>query len=83
MPDANQVTANSQISDARCPQMTQRRKIRPFSTEQLQSEVAAISNHDVLLVIGDLNAKVGSDNTGREDHMSKHGPGEINDQRLL
>ena len=36
--------------------------------EQLQSEVAKTPKHDVLMVIGDLNAKVGSDNTGREEY---------------
>ncbi|KAL9983948.1 hypothetical protein ACROYT_G006197 [Oculina patagonica] len=51
--------------------------------EQLQSEVATTPKHDVLMVIGDLNAKVGRDNTGREDHMGKHGSGEINENGEL
>ena len=51
--------------------------------EQLQSEVAATSTHDVLMVIGHLNAKGGRDNTGREDHMGKHGSGEMNENREL
>ncbi|PVD21686.1 hypothetical protein C0Q70_17485 [Pomacea canaliculata] len=33
----------------------------------------------MLLIIGDLNAKVGSDNTCREHVMGKHGIGTIND----
>ena len=38
----------------------------------------------MLLVISDLNAKVGSDNTGRESNMGTHGCGIMNDngQRL-
>ena len=51
--------------------------------EQLQSEVAATPTHDVLMAIGDLNAKVGRDNTGREDHMGKHGCGEMNENGEL
>ena len=45
--------------------------------------MAATPRHDVLMVIGDLNAKVGRDNTGREDHMGKHGSGEMNENGEL
>jgi hypothetical protein len=39
----------------------------------------------VLLIIGDFNAKVGSNNEGHESAMGKHGIGERNDngERLL
>ena len=47
--------------------------------EALQREVDATPRHDVLMVFGDMNAKVGSDNTGREGIMGKHGLGNIND----
>ena len=48
--------------------------------EQLQ-RVSKIPQHDLLLITGDLNAKVGNDNTGREDAMGRHGCGTINDNR--
>ena len=51
--------------------------------EQLQSEVTVTPTRDVLMVIGDLNAKVGRDNIGREDHMGKHGSGEMNENDEL
>lgn len=51
--------------------------------EQLQSEVAVTPTHDVLMVIGDLNAKVGRDTIGREDHMGKHCCGEMNENGEL
>lgn len=35
--------------------------------------------HDVLIVMGDLNARVGGDNEGFELAMGKHGCGEMND----
>lgn len=35
--------------------------------------------YDVLMVIGDLNVKVGRDNIGREDYMGKYGFGEMNE----
>jgi hypothetical protein len=37
-----------------------------------------ISRKDVILVMGDLNAKVGSNNEGLEHIMGKHGLGYIN-----
>ena len=36
--------------------------------EQLQSVVSQVPQHDMLLIIGDLNSKVGSDNTSNEIH---------------
>ena len=47
--------------------------------DQLQTAVESVHAHDMLLILGDLNAKVGSDNTGREHVMGKHGIGTIND----
>ena len=38
--------------------------------EQLQAEVTKVPQHDMLLVMGDMNAKVRSDNTDRERSMS-------------
>ena len=47
--------------------------------DQLQTAVESVHAHDMLLILGDWNAKVGSDNTGREHVMGKHGIGTIND----
>lgn len=41
--------------------------------------MATTIKHGVMMVVGDLNAKVGSDNTGRKDHMGKHGSGDVNE----
>ena len=53
--------------------------------QQLQKAIDKIPTHDVLLIIGDLNAKVGSLNEGREKTMGKHGCGTINNngERLV
>ncbi|XP_064645936.1 craniofacial development protein 2-like [Lineus longissimus] len=45
----------------------------------LQSTIDRIPNHDVLLLLGDFNARLGSDNAGRESNMGKHGMGTMND----
>ncbi len=47
--------------------------------DALQREVDSTPRHDVLMVNGDLNAKVGSDNTNKEGVMGKHGLGVINE----
>ena len=53
--------------------------------EQLQTVVDSVHKHDLLLVMGDLNAKVGEDNEGYENIIGSHGAGEINDngERLV
>ena len=42
---------------------------------KLQEQLSKVSNRDILIVMGDLNAKVGQDNTGVEKNMGKHGLG--------
>ncbi|XP_068739101.1 uncharacterized protein [Montipora capricornis] len=41
----------------------------------LQAQLDRTPRHDLLLVIGDLNAKVGSDNSGYEECMGREGEG--------
>ena len=51
----------------------------------LQQVTAGFSKKDILIISGDLNAKVGSDNRGHERVMGKHGLGVDNDngERLI
>ena len=46
---------------------------------QLQSTVENLSKKDVNILMGDMNAKVGTDNTGEEEVMGIHGIGQVND----
>ena len=46
--------------------------------ESLQSAVEAVLKHDVLLVIGDFNARVSNNNTGRERVMGRQATGTMN-----
>ncbi|XP_062611962.1 uncharacterized protein LOC134273760 [Saccostrea cucullata] len=46
--------------------------------DSLQEIVDNTPSHDVLLILGDLNAKVGKSNQGRESIMGKQGLGECN-----
>ena len=46
---------------------------------QLQSVITNTPRRDIKILLGDANAKIGSDNKGREDIMGTHGIGEQND----
>ena len=46
--------------------------------EQLQAEIEEIPGHGVIIVMGDMNAKVGDDKLGVERTMGRHGWGTIN-----
>ena len=47
--------------------------------------VKGVATHDVLVVIGDINAKIGNENAGLERVKGKHGSGKKNEngQRLV
>ncbi|XP_071136997.1 uncharacterized protein [Mytilus edulis] len=45
----------------------------------LQTTVNSIPKQDILMIIGDLNVKVGKDRTGREREMGPNGIGEMNE----
>ncbi|CAH8550340.1 unnamed protein product [Schistosoma guineensis] len=47
--------------------------------ERLQSIIEKCPRKDLTILMGDLNAKVGIDNTGYEDIMGRHGLGERNE----
>ena len=47
--------------------------------DQLQAVTDEVPTHNLLMVLGDLNARPGSNNTGRDRVMGKYGIGTIND----
>ena len=47
--------------------------------DELQASVDETPSHDVLLTMGDLNAKVGVDNQVKESTMGRQGLGDAND----
>ena len=51
----------------------------------LEKEIETIDEWDFLLVMGDFNSKVGSDNRGYDDVMGRHGLGRRNErgERML
>ena len=72
------ITANASMEDAE-------EEVKDDFCDNLQSAVEAIPRHNVLLVIGDLNARVGKNNTGREivvKHRMKSGYPSLHRRRL-
>ena len=51
--------------------------------DQLSTTLDKIRKGDIKIVMGDLNAKVGSDNTNFEHVMERHGLGEMNENGEL
>ena len=49
--------------------------------DQLQAVTDEVPIHDLLIVLGDPNARLGNNNIGRHRVMGKHGIGTINDNR--
>ena len=47
--------------------------------EQLQTEVEGLSHHDLVIVMGDLNAKVGNNNSFYNREMGTHSCGVMNE----
>ena len=47
--------------------------------EQLQATLDKVPKHDLVVVMGDLNVRVGDSNEGCKDILGKHGTGTIND----
>ena len=51
--------------------------------EQIQSVIGKVPARDMKIVMGDLNTKVGTDNTNRDLIMGRHGTGEQNEHGEL
>ena len=51
--------------------------------QQLQATLDKLHRRDIVIVMGDMNAKVGNDNGGREHVMGKEGLGTINENGEL
>ena len=46
--------------------------------QQLHETITAVQKRDVIIVMGDMNAKIGSNNEGLEHDMGRHGIGNMN-----
>ena len=71
-------TPNLSIITAYAPIEDVEEEVKEDFYESLQSSIEAVPKHDVLPVIGDFNAQVGNNNTGRERVMDRHSTGSMN-----
>lgn len=69
---------NISIVHVYAPTNTSPENVKDDFYELLSSTLDNVRKGDILIVMGDLNAKVGSDNTGYESFMGKNGIGTIN-----
>ncbi|XP_073671663.1 uncharacterized protein [Paramisgurnus dabryanus] len=60
-------------------------EVKDLFYEQLEAEIKATPRHDMMIIMGDLNAKVGNDNSNCERAIGKHGCGTMNEngERLI
>ena len=71
------------IVSAYAPTMTNPDEIKDKFYEDLNSVINAVPNADKLIILGDFNARVGSDNISWEGVIGKHGVGNCNSNGLL
>jgi len=51
--------------------------------QQLHEKITAVYKRNVIIVMGDMNAKIGSNNEGLEHVMGRHGIGNMNENGEL
>ncbi len=68
---------------AYAPTMTNPNEIKDKFYEDLNSVIVTVPNADKLIILGDFNARVGSDSTAWEGVIGKHGVGNCNSNGLL
>nr|KAG5694141.1 hypothetical protein BaRGS_001468 [Batillaria attramentaria] len=59
--------------------MMQKRRKEDDFYQQLQTVIDRGGAKDMTILMGDFNAKIGSDNTGYENTMGTHGLGQMNE----
>jgi exonuclease III len=63
-------------------EMTEKDKKEEFY-QQLSETITTVKKRDVIIVMGDMNAKIGSNNEGMEHVMGRHGIGKMNENGEL
>ncbi|XP_055891507.1 craniofacial development protein 2-like isoform X2 [Biomphalaria glabrata] len=72
-------TVKKNLYFVQCYAPTNKNKETDDFYNRLTTILRGIPKNDYLILMGDFNAKVGSDNSGYEEVMGKHGIGEMNE----
>ena len=75
----NSIYANTTVIQCYAPTKDAEDEVKDASYNALQSQINKPPQHDVLLVIGGQNAKVGNDNSQYERSMGREGTGKMNE----
>lgn len=75
------VRKNIRMNVVQCyaPTNDESEEVKDEFYRQLQGILSRLSDQDVNILMGDFNAKLGSDNTGYDEVMGRHGLGELNE----
>jgi exonuclease III len=69
---------NLTIIQCYAPTETTDKDMKEKFYQQLHETITAVQKRDVMIVMGDMNAKLGSNNDGLEHVMGRHGIGNMN-----
>ncbi|XP_013793840.1 craniofacial development protein 2-like [Limulus polyphemus] len=74
---------NMTLISAYAPTMTNQDETKDMFYEDLESVISSVPRYDKLVILGDFNARVGSDHVTWEGVVGKHGIGTCNSNGLL
>ena len=75
----NSAARNITVINAYAPTNLADEETKDRFYDQLQTVINKVPKRDLPIFLGDMNAKIGSDNSGFEQVMGKHGLGTMND----
>ena len=79
----NKKKINLNVINSYAPTNVQERETKEEFYSRLQGVLDKVNNKDITILMGDFNAQIGSDNSGFEETMGKHGIGTMTENGEL